>query len=78
MVPVSRIACPKDPVAKITAVEVDPTAKPIKIPEMGAKNVPEIPVMEIKWTTCFDKSETEIRPAIAPAPIKIKTVSVTR
>ena len=58
-------------------VDVEPTAKPIKIPEIGAKKVPEIPITEIKWTICVDKSETEINPAIAPAPIKIKTVSVT-
>ena len=76
-VPISKIAGPKEPVAKITAVDVEPTAKPIKIPEIGAKKVPEIHITEIKWTICVDKSETEINPAIAPAPIKIKTVSVT-
>jgi hypothetical protein len=45
-------------VIDITAVDVEPTAKPIKIPEIGAKKVPEIPITEIKWTICVDKSET--------------------
>ena len=42
-VPISKIAGPKEPVAKITAVDVEPTAKPIKIPEIGAKKVQKFP-----------------------------------
>ncbi|MNF00242.1 hypothetical protein D3C80_1990410 [compost metagenome] len=44
-VPISRIACPKEPVARITPVEVEAVAAAIRIPEIGARNVPEMPAV---------------------------------
>ncbi|MNL68847.1 hypothetical protein D3C87_1936290 [compost metagenome] len=55
---------------------MEPVAAAIRIPEIGARNVPEIPAAWIRLTICTDKSEAAMSPAIPPAPIRISTVAV--
>ena len=72
----SRIALLNEPVARMTPVEVEVVAAAIKIPEMGARNVPEMPEALTSATTSVERLEAEMSPAMAPAPIKISTVAV--
>ncbi|MGV3240777.1 hypothetical protein ACEF17_11845, partial [Streptococcus hyovaginalis] len=74
--PVFKIASENEPVAKITPVEVDAVAAAIKVPAIGARNVPEMPDDSTKATTCEGKSEAVINPPIEPAPILIQMVGV--